>query len=79
MNWAESKRLLTSLMFLSEGVWPRLQALSEKPHWISVDFDHWEYQHDGSEEEEEEERKKLDPEMMRKMVCKGRIAVMGPL
>ncbi len=55
-----------------EGVWPRLQSSHEKPHWISLDFNHFEYQHDGSEEEEddgEEEKKQVDPEMRKKMVC----------
>ena len=62
--------------FILEGVWPRLQSAHEKPHWISLDFDHWEYQHEeGSEEEEEEgdgERNGVNPEMMEKMVCGGK-------
>ena len=57
----------------AEGVWPRLQSSHEKPHWISLDFSHFEYQHDGSEEEGEEEGegKDIDPEMRKKMVSVG--------
>ena len=35
--------------------WPRLQSTLERPHWLRVDFDHWEDLSDGEEEEEEEE------------------------
>ena len=35
--------------------WPRLQSTLEKPHWLRVDFDHWEELSDGDEEEEEGE------------------------
>ena len=54
----------------AEGVWPRLQSSHEKPHWIGVDFNHFEYPHDESEEEGEEEGegKEMDPEMRRKVV-----------
>ena len=53
-----------------ESVWPRLQASHEKPHWISVDFSHWEYQDESSEEEEEEGRGRgeVNPETIKKMV-----------
>ena len=37
------------------SVWPRLQSSQEKPHWLRVDFDHWEELSDGGEEGEEEE------------------------
>ena len=55
----------------TEGVWPRLQSSHEKPHWITLDFNHFEYQHDGSEEEDgvEDEEKEIDPELRKKMVC----------
>ena len=36
-------------------MWPRLQSSHEKPHWIGIDFDHWEYQKESEDEEEEEE------------------------
>lgn len=55
-----------------ERVWPRLQSSHEKPHWIGLDFSHFEYQHDGSEEEEsagEEESKEIDPEKRKQIVC----------
>ena len=52
-------------MFL-DRVWPRLQSANEKPHWISLDFNHWEYQKEEGEDEsgeddgsKEEARKKL--------------------
>ncbi len=60
--------------FTTEGVWPRLQSSHEKPHWITLDFNHFEYQHDGSEEEVEEEEKEMDPEMRKKVVCVGVLA-----
>lgn len=37
------------------SVWPRLQSSQEKPHWLRVDFDHWEELSDGGEEREDEE------------------------
>lgn len=56
-------------------MWPRLQSSHEKPHWISVDFNHWEYQKEGSEDEESQEegddgerRGEVDPGMIKKMV-----------
>lgn len=60
----------------AEGVWPRLQSSQEKPHWISLDFSHWEYQKEGSEEEDSQEEREggerrkgeVDPKMMKKMV-----------
>ena len=33
--------------------WPRLQSSQEKPHWLRVDFDHWEDLSDDEEEEDE--------------------------
>ena len=35
--------------------WPRLQSSQEKPHWLRVDFDHWEDLSDDEEGEGEEE------------------------
>lgn len=57
-------------MLVAEGVWPRLQTSHEKPHWISLDFNHWEYQNEGSDESEEEgeEEGRKKEEMMKKMV-----------
>ncbi len=53
------------------GQWPRLLSTTERPHWLRVDFDHWEDE-DGSEEEDEEEKeKKLARErMVRMYVCR---------
>ena len=58
----------TVLYFCTENAWPRLQSSLEKPHWISVDFDRFEYV-DDSEEEEDEESNEVDPEKMKRMVC----------
>lgn len=32
-------------------IWPRLQSSQERPHWLKLDFEHWE---DLSDEEGEE-------------------------
>ena len=56
---------------MPERVWPRLQTTMEKPHWISVDFTHWEYQKESDDEEEEEEKEEgvgLDPEKKARVV-----------
>ena len=59
--------------FCTESTWPRLQSSLEKPHWISVDFERFEYQDDsepeGEEEEEEEEGETIDPEKLKRIVC----------
>ncbi len=53
-----------------EGTWPRLQSSNEKPHWISIDFTHWEYQNDGSDDEEEAEGSLVVGEQLKEMlVC----------
>ncbi len=33
------------------GTWPRLQVAHERPHWIAIDFEHWEYQPESDDEE----------------------------
>ena len=33
------------------GIWPRLQASHERPHWIRLDFERWEYQPESDDEE----------------------------
>ena len=33
------------------GTWPRLQVAHERPHWIGIDFEHWEYQPESDDEE----------------------------
>jgi very-long-chain (3R)-3-hydroxyacyl-CoA dehydratase len=33
--------------------WPRLHSSQERPHWLRVDFDHWEELSDGEEGEED--------------------------
>lgn len=56
----------------TEGVWPRLQSSLEKPHWISLDFDQWEYQQEEGEESDGETPKiEFNPEMMKKIVRGG--------
>ena len=35
--------------------WPRLHSSQERPHWLRVDFDHWEELSDGEEGEEDGE------------------------
>jgi hypothetical protein len=56
----------------SETTWPRLQSSLEKPHWISVDFERFEYQDDSEpeaeEEEEGEEGEMIDPEKLKRIV-----------
>ena len=37
---------------LKGGPWPKLQSEHSKPHWIKIDFDHFEIS--DSEEEEKE-------------------------
>ena len=34
--------------------WPRVQSSHQRPHWIHVDFEHFEDEEDDEEEEEEE-------------------------
>ena len=62
-----------SFFFCSETTWPRLQSSLEKPHWISVDFERFEYQDDSEpeaeEEGEEEQGEIMDPEKLKRMVC----------
>ena len=36
-------------------VWPRLQTSQERPHWLRVDFDHWEELSDNEETDEGED------------------------
>ena len=58
--------------FCTESTWPRLQSSLEKPHWISVDFERFEYQDNSEpegEEEEEEEGETIDPEKLKRIVC----------
>lgn len=59
-------------------MWPRLQSSHEKPHWITVDFKHWEYQPEGSDEsddgEEAKKKKAMDPELREKVVRRKRDA-----
>ena len=50
-----------------ERIWPRLQPSLEKPHWITLDFSHWEYHKESGEESSEEERE-VDPERRERMV-----------
>lgn len=47
------------------GVWPRLQSSQEKPHWLRVDFDHWEELSDGENEAEDEDSDKEKKPMTR--------------
>lgn len=35
----------------ADGIWPRLQASHERPHWIRLDFERWEYQPESDDEE----------------------------
>ena len=53
-----------------ENTWPRLQSSLEKPHWISVDFDHFEYQDDSEPEDEDEkgQAESMDPEKLERIV-----------
>ena len=55
-----------------ECVWPRLQSSHEKPHWISIDFTHWEYQKESEDEEDEEKEDdsgSIDPAKKAQVVC----------
>ena len=45
--------------------WPRVQSAHQKPHWIHVDFEHFEDEEDEEEEEKEEE---VDPEKRERIV-----------
>ncbi len=45
------------------GTWPRLQVAHERPHWIAIDFEHWEYQPESDDEESGTEG--MSPEMVR--------------
>lgn len=42
-------------LYCTVNEWPRLQSSQEKPHWLRVDFEHWEDLSNGSGEEEERE------------------------
>ena len=57
-------------MFL-DRVWPRLQSANEKPHWISLDFSHWEYQKEESEDESGDEDGRKSKEEAMKVQWKG--------
>ena len=67
--------VLSSSLCCPVGVWPRLQSSQERPHWLRVDFDHWEELSDGEGEEEvgEEDKKPLTREKLgeikEKQVC----------
>ena len=64
--WMEDDQFI---IIIIEGVWPRLQSSLEKPHWISLDFDQWEYQREEGEESDGEAPKiELSPEIMKKIV-----------
>ena len=50
--------------------WPRLQSSLEKPHWLRVDFEHWEDlsdEEDGKEEKREKEDRDAQRERMREI------------
>ena len=78
-------KLLTSVLLFpihcTENTWPRLQSSLEKPHWISVDFERFEYQDDSEPEEEEEgdreEGETIDPEKLQRIVCQYSIIPEG--
>lgn len=64
---------LVNSWFVVVGVWPRLQSSLEKPHWIGIDFTHWEYMKESDDEEEEEaeeagEGRAVDPEKKARIV-----------
>ena len=67
---AKKKQKKIQHTIIVEGVWPRIQSSLEKPHWISLDFSHWEYQDEGSEGEEKDEEKErtMDPKKIEEMV-----------
>ena len=49
--------------------WPRVQSAHQKPHWIHVDFEHFEDEEDEEEEEKEEEKEEeVDPEKRERIV-----------
>lgn len=41
------------MCFMAACVWPRLQSSQEKPHWVRIDFDHWEELSDGEDGDKE--------------------------
>ncbi len=57
---------------VSERVWPRLQTAMEKPHWISIDFNRWEYQKESDDEDDEQNEQEVDPEKMARVVSSHR-------
>lgn len=57
------------VMNLVARSWPRVQSTHQKPHWIHVDFEHFEDEEDEEEEEKEEE---VDPEK-RERIVSGKI------
>ena len=50
----EQYQYLSCVYNCTECKWPRLQSSQEKPHWLRIDFDHWEELSDGEEGEEDE-------------------------
>ena len=53
----------------SAGSWKRLQSSREKPHWIKLDFDHFEVS-DSEEEEEQAGAERGDKNKVKKgQVC----------
>ena len=57
---------------LLASTWPRLQAASERPHWIRVDFERYEDEDDS--EKEEGEGQEVEPGKKERMVsgcCHG--------
>lgn len=50
--------------------WPRLVSSLEKPHWLRIDFDHWEDLSDGEDGEGESEGERDE----KKALARERIA-----
>ena len=51
--------------------WPRVQSSHQRPHWIHVDFEHFE----DEEEDEEEEEEEVAPEKRERIVSGNRHAI----
>ena len=51
-------------------MWPRVQSAHQRPHWIHVDFEHFEDEEEDEKEEEDVEGEK-DPEKRERIVSRG--------
>lgn len=65
--WKWSQRVHCPLFSVNE--WPRLLSSLERPHWLRIDFDHWEDLSDREEESEGEREEERDRALARERVA----------